>query len=93
MSGPEWEGCAGRLAVEQCLDRRIRALISLAVAASLRCDTQLLLGIAEARAAGAARDEVIGAILAAAPVAGVTVLAMLPPAARAFDEPYLRGQD
>jgi AhpD family alkylhydroperoxidase len=80
-------------AVGRCLDRRTRALISLAVAASLRCDTRVLLGVAEARTAGAPRDEIIGAILAAVPVAGIKVLAMVPPALLAFDEPYQRGQD
>lgn len=75
------------------LDRKARALALLAAAAALRQEGRLALCVVEARIAGAARSEVVGTILACVPAAGFEVLSMVPAAARAFDEPYLRGQD
>ncbi len=90
-------GSGGRAAEEAALDARLdrktRALALLAVAAALRLEARLLPCVAEARLAGAARDEVVGAILAGVPAAGLEVLSMVPPAIRAFDAPYRRGQD
>lgn len=79
--------------LEACLDRRTRALASLAVAAALHREGRLATCVAEAKAAGAARSEVVGAILAGLADAGLPVLSMVAPALKAFDEPYQRGQD
>ncbi|MBU8541442.1 hypothetical protein [Falsiroseomonas tokyonensis] len=75
------------------LNRETLALASLAIAAALRLEWRLMQHVAEAEAAGAARNEGEGAVLAGLTHAGLPLLSMVPLATQAFDERHHRGLD
>jgi alkylhydroperoxidase/carboxymuconolactone decarboxylase family protein YurZ len=80
-----WLSAAQGLAQASALDRKTLALSYLAVLAALRLDSGVPFHVAEAREAGASRDEVISAILVGLPAAGNAVIQILPAAIEAFD--------
>jgi alkylhydroperoxidase/carboxymuconolactone decarboxylase family protein YurZ len=88
-----WPGPLRDAPAPDGLDGRTQVLARLAVTAALRLTGLLPALIAEAKAAGAAREEVLGAVLLGLRTAGVTAPEMLPAVASAFDGPYRRGAD
>lgn len=81
-----WMGAVKELGAASALDEKTRTLAYLAVLAALRLESGVPFHAAHARAAGATRDEVIGAILVGLPAAGHGVTQSLPAALRAYDE-------
>ncbi len=75
------------------LDRKTRILIGLAVLAALRQESRVAAQVADARAAGASRDEIIGAILASVPGGGSQALGVLPAVLAAYESVYRCGRD
>ncbi len=88
-----WPGPLRDAPAPDGLDGRTQVLARLAVTAALRLTGLLPALIAEAKAAGAAREEVLGAVLLGLRTAGVTAPEMLPAVASAFHGPYRRGAD
>jgi alkylhydroperoxidase/carboxymuconolactone decarboxylase family protein YurZ len=72
------------LAEASALDEKTRALAYLAVLAALRMDSGVPFHVAQARQAGASREEVLSAILVGLPAAGHGVTQVLPAAMRAL---------
>lgn len=67
------------------LDEKTAALSYLAVLAATGLESGIPFHAREAKAAGASREEVLGAVLIGLPAAGQVVIRSLPPALRAFD--------
>jgi alkylhydroperoxidase/carboxymuconolactone decarboxylase family protein YurZ len=80
-----WMGAVKELGAASALDGKTQALAYLAVLAALRLEGGVPFHAAHAKAAGASRDEVIGAILVGLPAAGHGVTQSLPAAIRAYD--------
>ena len=73
---------------EACaLDKKTEALTYVAVLAALGLDSGIPLHVAQAKEAGASREEVISAVLVGLPAAGNIVTRSLPPAIKACDSP------
>ncbi len=69
------------------LDKKTRALAYVAVLAALGLDTGIPFHVAQAKKAGASREEVISAVLLGLPAAGNIVTRCLPTALKAYDPP------
>ena len=80
-----WSGAVQGLAAASALDAKTSALAYLAVLAAVRLESGVPFHVAQAKRAGASRDEVISAILLGLPAAGNGVTACLPAALEAFD--------
>jgi alkylhydroperoxidase/carboxymuconolactone decarboxylase family protein YurZ len=80
-----WMNAAKALEQASALDAKTRALAYLAVLAAMRLESGVLFHTAQAKAAGASRDEIISAVLIGVPAAGNGVVAALPAALAAFD--------
>jgi alkylhydroperoxidase/carboxymuconolactone decarboxylase family protein YurZ len=80
-----WMGAAQGLDQASALDKKTEALAYLAVLAAQRLTSGVPFHVAEAKAAGATRQEIISAVLVGLPAAGNTVIEALPVALAAFD--------
>jgi alkylhydroperoxidase/carboxymuconolactone decarboxylase family protein YurZ len=80
-----WMTAVQALGAASALDAKTGALAYLAVLAALRLESGVPFHAAQARAAGATRDEVIAAVLIGLPAAGNQVVQALPAALAAFD--------
>lgn len=82
-----WMTAVRGLGEASALDAKTRALAYLAVLAALRLESGVPFHVAQAREAGASRDEVISAVLVGLPAAGTMVTQALPAAIQAYDQP------
>jgi len=80
-----WGTMVQGLAGASALDKKTAALAYLAVLAALRLESGVPFHVQSARALGASREEVIGAILVGLPAAGHGVTQVLPAALAAYD--------
>jgi len=80
-----WMEATQKLGAASALDAKTGALAYLAVLAATRLESGVPFHAAQAKAAGAAREEVVSAILIGLPAAGNQVIAALPAALAAFD--------
>ena len=80
-----WMEAARKLGEASALDAKTSALAYLAVLAALRMESGVPFHAAQARRAGATRDEVISAVLVGLPAAGNQVVQVLPAALAAYD--------
>lgn len=80
-----WMSAVRGLGDASALDAKTRALAYLAVLAALRLESGLPLHVAQAKEAGASREEVASAILVGLPAAGNAVVHALPVAIQAYD--------
>lgn len=80
-----WLGAVHGLGAASALDAKTSALAYLAVLAAMRLESGIPFHVAQAKAAGATREEVISAILVGLPAAGHSVIGTLPAALAAFD--------
>jgi alkylhydroperoxidase/carboxymuconolactone decarboxylase family protein YurZ len=80
-----WLGGVRGLGAASALDPKTSALAYLAVLAAMRLESGIPFHVAQAKAAGATREEVLSAILIGLPAAGNTVIGALPAALEAFD--------
>jgi alkylhydroperoxidase/carboxymuconolactone decarboxylase family protein YurZ len=81
-----WASAVRSLGEASALDGKTQALAYLAVLAALRLTGGLPFHIAQAKEAGASREEVISAILVGLPAAGTGVTQALPTAIQAYDQ-------
>lgn len=81
-----WFDAIRGLGTASALDPRTSALAYLAVLAAMRLESGIPFHVAQAKAAGATREEVISAILVGLPAAGNAVISVLPVALEAFDQ-------
>lgn len=81
-----WADAIRGLGEASALEAKTQALAFLAVLAALGLLSGVPFHVAQAREAGASRDEVISAILVGLPAAGNRVTQALPAALRAYDE-------
>lgn len=81
-----WLEAVQKLGAASQLDRKTAALVYIGILAAVRMDSGLAFHVAEARAFGASREEVISAILAGMPAVGNIVIQALPVALDAFDQ-------
>jgi alkylhydroperoxidase/carboxymuconolactone decarboxylase family protein YurZ len=81
-----WMEAVQKVGQANKLDGKTRALCYLSALAGARLSSGVPFHAAQARALGATRDEVIGAILIGLPAVGNTVVESLLPALRAFEE-------
>ena len=81
-----WMDAVGKLGAASALDEKTAALAYLAVLAALRLESGVPFHAAQARRAGATRDEVISAVLVGLPAAGNQVVGVLPAALAGYDE-------
>jgi AhpD family alkylhydroperoxidase len=86
ISGP-WMAAVGQCAKANALDAKTRELAYLAVLAALRMEGGVPFHVKAAKAAGATRAEVVGAVLVGLPAAGLAVAGALPDAIEAYDGP------
>jgi alkylhydroperoxidase/carboxymuconolactone decarboxylase family protein YurZ len=80
-----WGKAIHALGEANVMDSKTTALAYLAVLAALRLESGIPFHVAEARKAGATREEVASAILLGLPAAGNGVIAALPIALQAYD--------
>lgn len=80
-----WLEAAAKLGEASALDAKTRSLVYIAVLAASRLESGLDFHVAEARASGASREEVVSAVLAGLPAVGNGVIAALPIAINAYD--------
>jgi len=80
-----WGQLVSNLAEASALDDKTRVLAYLAVLAALRLESGIPFHVRAAKAAGATREEVIGAILVGLTAAGHVVTQVLPAALAAYD--------
>lgn len=81
-----WMNAVRGLSEASALDAKTGALAYLAVLAALRLESGVAFHVAQAKEAGASRDEVVSAILVGLPAAGNAVTQVLPAALRAYDQ-------
>jgi alkylhydroperoxidase/carboxymuconolactone decarboxylase family protein YurZ len=81
-----WMSAVRGLSEASALDAKTGALAYLAVLAALRLESGVAFHVAQAKEAGASRDEVVSAILVGLPAAGNAVTQVLPAALRAYDQ-------
>jgi len=81
-----WMQAIRGLGEASALDAKTQALAYLAVLAALRLESGVPFHVAQARRAGASREEVVSAILVGLPAAGNGVTQSLPAALRAYDQ-------
>ena len=77
---------AEKLAAASNLDPKTSELAYIAVLAALRMDSGIPFHVAQARAAGATREEVLSAVLVGLPAAGLGVTQSLPAAIKALEQ-------
>lgn len=80
-----WGAMVQGLAGASALDKKTSTLAYLAVLAALRLESGIPFHVKAAKEAGAARDEVISAILIGLPAVGNAVTQSLPAAIAAYD--------
>ena len=80
-----WIEAAQKLGAASALDDKTAALTYLAVLAATRLERGVPFHAAQAKAAGATREEVVSAILIGLPAAGNQVVQVLPAALAAYD--------
>jgi len=80
-----WLGAVQQLGAASSLDAKTQALVYIGILAATRLDSGLSFHVAEAKAHGATRDEVISAMVAGLPAVGNTVIQSLPIALQAYD--------
>jgi len=80
-----WMEATQKLGAASALDAKTGALAYLAVLAAARLESGVPFHVAQAKAAGATREEVVSAILIGLPAAGNQVIAALPAALAAYD--------
>jgi AhpD family alkylhydroperoxidase len=80
-----WMGAVQGLDQASALDKKTEALAYLAVLAAQRLVSGVPFHVAEAKAAGATRQEIVSAVLIGLPATGNTVIEALPVALAAFD--------
>ena len=80
-----WMEAVHRLGGANALDEKTTALAYLAVLAALRLESGVPFHVAQAKRAGATREEVVSAVLLGLPAAGNQVVQVLPAALAAFD--------
>lgn len=80
-----WGAMVQGLAGASALDKKTSTLAYLAVLAALRLESGIPFHVKAAKEAGAARDEVISAILIGLPAVGNAVTQALPAAIAAYD--------
>jgi alkylhydroperoxidase/carboxymuconolactone decarboxylase family protein YurZ len=80
-----WMEATQKLGAASALDEKTAALAYLAVLAAARLESGVPFHVAQAKAAGATREEVVSAILIGLPAAGNQVIAVLPAALAAYD--------
>ena len=80
-----WMEATQKLGATSALDAKTGALAYLAVLAATRLESGVPFHAAQAKAAGATREEVVSAILIGLPAAGNQVIAVLPAALAAYD--------
>jgi AhpD family alkylhydroperoxidase len=80
-----WMEATQKLGAASALDAKTGALAYLAVLAATRLESGVAFHVAQAKAAGATREEVVSAILNGLPAAGNQVIAVLPAALAAYD--------
>lgn len=80
-----WLGAVQQLGVASNLEAKTQVLVYIGILAATRLDSGLAFHVAEAKAHGATRDEVISAVLAGLPAVGNVVIQSLPIALRAYD--------
>jgi alkylhydroperoxidase/carboxymuconolactone decarboxylase family protein YurZ len=85
MQAQAWMTAVRALGSASALDEKTQSLAYLAVLAALRMESGVPFHTAQAKAAGATRDEVVSAILVGLPAAGNAVTQALPAALRAYD--------
>jgi alkylhydroperoxidase/carboxymuconolactone decarboxylase family protein YurZ len=80
-----WMDAVNQLGAANTLDEKTRALVYVAVLAALRMESGLPFHVTHARRLGASRSDVISAILAGLPTAGMAVVTTFPAVVRALD--------
>ncbi|WP_425475372.1 carboxymuconolactone decarboxylase family protein [Shinella oryzae] len=80
-----WLEAVAKLGAASALDAKTQALAYIAVLAAVRLESGLAFHVAEAKAAGASREDVISAVLTGLPAVGNGVTAALPAAIAAYD--------
>ncbi|WP_312796185.1 carboxymuconolactone decarboxylase family protein [Tianweitania sp.] len=80
-----WLQAAKGLGEASTLDAKTEALVYLGILAATRLESGIAFHVAEAKKAGASREEVVSAILAGLPAAGNAVIQALPAALAAYD--------
>lgn len=80
-----WMQAVRSLSEASALDAKTQALAYLAVLAARRMESGVPFHVGHAKALGATRDEIIGAILVGLPAAGHAVIQVLPAALEAYD--------
>jgi alkylhydroperoxidase/carboxymuconolactone decarboxylase family protein YurZ len=81
-----WMSAVRGLSEASALDAKTQALAYLAVLAAQRMESGVPFHVAQAKEAGASRDEVVSAILVGLPAVGIAVTQALPAALRAYDQ-------
>lgn len=81
-----WMNAVRGLGEASALDAKTQALAYLAVLAAARLESGVPFHVAQAREAGASREEVVSAILVGLPAVGNVVTQALPAAIRAYDQ-------
>ena len=80
-----WMEAAQALGAASALDAKTAALTYLGVLAATRLESGVPFHVAQAKAAGATREEVVSAVLIGLPAAGNQVVQVLPAALAAYD--------
>ena len=81
-----WMEAVMKLDAASALDKKTEELAYLAVLAAARLESGLPFHVKSAKALGATREEIIGALLVGLPAVGHAVVSALPPALAAYDE-------
>lgn len=80
-----WMNAVRGLAEASALDRKTQALAYLAVLAAARLESGVPFHVAQAKQAGASREEVVSAVLVGLPAVGNVVTQALPAAIETYD--------
>lgn len=80
-----WMEMVGKLDAANSLDGKTKALAYLAVLAALGLASGIPFHVQHAKALGASRGEVVGAVLVGLPAVGHKAIQALPAAVRAYD--------
>lgn len=81
-----WLEAVAKIGAASKLDSKTESLVYIGILAAARLDSGLPFHVAEAKKHGAARDEVISAVLAGLPAVGNVVIQSLPAALQAYDK-------
>lgn len=80
-----WLDAVKHLGIASSLEAKTAALVYIGILAATRLDSGLSFHVAEAKAHGATREEIISAVLAGLPAVGNVVIQSLPIALQAYD--------